>query len=60
MTTGIKNQNEIGAKFLLTDFSQIRKFYSVIIRNSNIQYGTKKEIKVMLQKIAQCLHQRDF
>lgn len=46
MTTGIKNEIEIGVKFPLTIFSQIRMFYFVIMRATNIFYGTKKDIQL--------------
>ena len=54
MTTGIKNENEIGVKFLFTIFSQIRMFYSVIMRTTNIFMGPNvimSYLNVILQGI---------
>ena len=54
MTTGIKNENEIGVKFLFTIFSQIKMFYSVIMRTTNIFMGPNvimSYLNVILQGI---------
>ena len=46
MTADLKNQTKIGAKFIFRNFSEIKTFYSAVMRNTNIQYGTKKEIQL--------------
>ena len=54
MTTGIKKENEIGVKFLFTIFSQIKMFYSVIMRTTNIFMGPNvimSYLNVILQGI---------
>ena len=47
----IKNQNKIETKFLLTNVSVIREFYSVIMGPTNIQYGSKSTLMSCYKKL---------
>ena len=51
MTMSIKNQNKIETKFLLTNVSVIREFYSVIMGPTNIQYGSKSTLMSCYKKL---------